>query len=234
MDEEEIWKPVVGFPAYEISSLARIRRVETGRAIRPLLNGSGYHYANLYTGPPGRLPKGERKMRAKLLHRLHYEAFTGPIPDGYTIDHLDFDPIGNRLDNYRVCTVSENAARSHAAGRHPKGPGTKPGSGYFGAKKYEHIARGERAGPSKLKDADIVEIRRRRAELGESFGTIAKRFGVSQPMIGLICRRVQWAHVPDPDGVDWSPANWVKQQRAKETRPRNRDYRAARSGAIRP
>lgn len=216
MDEE--WRAIVGFPIYEISSLARVRNKKTGRILSQITNSSGYLSLNLYTGDAGK----RRRFKGKLVHRLHYEAFCGAIPEGLTVDHLDFNRQNNRIENYRVCTAAENAARSHAEGRHPKGAGTKPGSGYFGPKPFNHTARGEACGAAKLTEADIVEIRRRRAVLRQSFLAIARDFNVSQPLIGRICRRQQWAHVQDPAGCDYSPSRWAPTLRAKETAPRQR------------
>lgn len=42
------------------------------------------------------------------VHRLVWEAFNGPIPEGYTIDHIDTDRTNNKLNNLRCCTLKEN------------------------------------------------------------------------------------------------------------------------------
>lgn len=43
-----------------------------------------------------------------LVHRAIWEAFNGPIPEGYDIDHIDSDPHNNRLENLQAITHLEN------------------------------------------------------------------------------------------------------------------------------
>ena len=40
-------------------------------------------------------------------HRLVYKAFNGPIPAGYSIDHIDQDKTNNKLSNLRALTPKE-------------------------------------------------------------------------------------------------------------------------------
>jgi len=49
---------------------------------------------------------------------------------------------------------------------------------------------------AKLTELDILEIRRLRAS-GLYQHQIASRFGVSQPLIGMVLRREIWAHVEE-------------------------------------
>ena len=54
--------------------------------------------------------------------------------------------------------------------------------------------RGELAVPAKLKDADIIEIRKRLA-LGHTQEDIAKDYGVSRGPISAINRGITWKHI---------------------------------------
>lgn len=43
-----------------------------------------------------------------LVHRVVYEAFNGPIPEGYDIDHIDGNPYNNALNNLQAISHTEN------------------------------------------------------------------------------------------------------------------------------
>ena len=54
------------------------------------------------------------KRRKKfLVHRLIYEAFNGEIPEGYTIDHIDQNPLNNCIDNLQCVTKQTNILKSN-------------------------------------------------------------------------------------------------------------------------
>jgi hypothetical protein len=57
--------------------------------------------------------------RPRQAHRVSYEAFVAPIPDGMTVDHLCFRPPCVNPDHLRLLTHAENAANtSHARKTH--------------------------------------------------------------------------------------------------------------------
>jgi hypothetical protein len=58
---------------------------------------------------------------------------------------------------------------------------------------------GERHANAKLTEEDVLSIRRR-ARLGEAFGTIAAEFGVSRTNVRYIVRREAWREVADVRG----------------------------------
>jgi hypothetical protein len=58
-------------------------------------NGSGYLMVSTKVGP-------------KCVHRVIYETFVGPIPNGFEIDHEDTHKDNNRLDNLKLVTHKEN------------------------------------------------------------------------------------------------------------------------------
>jgi hypothetical protein len=59
----------------------------------------------------------------------------------------------------------------------------------------ERILRGEQVGNSKLKEADVVEIRDAYKHGLFTMYELAKFFDVSRPLIGYIVRREIWKHV---------------------------------------
>lgn len=47
------------------------------------------------------------------VHRIVAEAFFGPCPKGFVIDHIDGNPANNHKDNLRYLTHSDNTACYH-------------------------------------------------------------------------------------------------------------------------
>lgn len=96
----EDWKTSVEFPAYEVSTLGRIRNKATGKILKPLLD-KGYHRVNIYEAG---------KMYRRSVHRLVLSAFI-PNEDAKTkcqVNHKDGNKTNNHLENLEWCTCSEN------------------------------------------------------------------------------------------------------------------------------
>lgn len=45
---DELWRPIRGFPNYEVSSQGQIRRVHSNRILKQMTNPHGYRVINLY------------------------------------------------------------------------------------------------------------------------------------------------------------------------------------------
>lgn len=102
MAEQEIWKPIPGYPDYEVSDWGRVRSYKglgRPRILKPFINKEGYTIFSLSS--PGQ-PKSIG------LHRLLMMAFVGPCPEGQEVCHNDGNPANNRLDNLRYDTHAEN------------------------------------------------------------------------------------------------------------------------------
>src|SRR5262245_28980841 len=111
------------------------------------------------------------------VHRLVWEAFHGPIPSGFEINHRDGNKANNRLDNLELVTRSENMLHCHRQ--------LKPNL---------NRARGLEHGRTKLTpDAvkNILELRR----TGMSLKKIGRRYNVSDQAIHLILKGWNWRHV---------------------------------------
>lgn len=113
------------------------------------------------------------KSKIAYVHRLVLEVFSGPCPEGYEAGHLNGNSKDNRADNLRWITHKENM-------NHKKEHGT------------EKI--GERSRFSKLKEWQVLEIRRDLA-LGRARKVVAKKFQVSLTCIKLIANDVTWRHL---------------------------------------
>jgi hypothetical protein len=105
---KEIWKNVVGFKRYEVSSLGRVRSLprtilrndgcssrHKGRMLKPSVGAAGY-------------PRVEIRGQTVSVHSLVAKAFLGAIPVGHVVNHRDCDKTNNRLTNLEICTVKEN------------------------------------------------------------------------------------------------------------------------------
>ena len=99
--EEEVWKVIPSYPAYEASSFGNIRRADTQRLLTPRKERSGYLQVHLRIG----IPTKNGKYAA--VHRLVTEAFIGD-PQGHQVDHVDRDRMNNYYKNLRCVTLQEN------------------------------------------------------------------------------------------------------------------------------
>lgn len=96
----EQWKPVVGYEGlYEVSNKGRVLSLRTNRIMRPWR-----HYR---AGLRLSLTK-DKVSKMNQIHRLVYEAFNGPIPDGYIVRHLNDNADDNRPENLVVGTHQDN------------------------------------------------------------------------------------------------------------------------------
>lgn len=109
IDDTEEWRPVVGFPAYEVSSHGRVRSLirlvgkymKPGRILRP---GRKMWKGRRLVALQVALGRGHPKK----VHRLVLEAFRGPCPPEMEGCHNDGDPGNNRLSNLRWDTHDAN------------------------------------------------------------------------------------------------------------------------------
>lgn len=145
---------------------------------RKLANGCVIWTASKYRDGYGQIRIAGKPAAA---HRTSFELFIGPIPAELWVLHNC--PAGDD----RACvnplhlwlgTAQDNTDDMIRKGRMIVG---------------DH--RGTRHGMAKLKDADIIEIRRRRAA-GETLAAIAADFHVDQSLVSMIALRKIWRHLP--------------------------------------
>lgn len=108
----EEWRDVVGYEGYyQVSSIGRVRRVRKyiykilAPAIQP---HRGYPYVALCVNS---------KVKTFQVHKLVAEAFIGPCPEGYEVNHKDSDRANSMVNNLEYVTRRENILHSVANGR---------------------------------------------------------------------------------------------------------------------
>ena len=158
----EEWRPVAGYEGqYEVSSLGRVRRLQT-----KVTRASGTRFLGPKILSPNRgayghavICLGGRNGQNCLVHRLVYSAFVGSIPDGAVVRHLDGDPTNNDPKNLALGNQSDNQRDI-----------------------YEY---GGRHGNGKLYREDVIAIREALAR-GELQKDIAAKYGVSAHAVSNI------------------------------------------------
>ena len=117
----ETWRPVPGFPGYEVSDTGRVKSLprknlagamRRGRVLKPD-TPSGYSLVRLAR---------DGVKHARLVHRLVLEAFVGKCPEGFQTRHLNGVRGDNRLSNLRWGTIYENRADQKKHGTGIQGP----------------------------------------------------------------------------------------------------------------
>ena len=105
----EIWKPVARAPAYEVSSLGRLRR--DGKLLSPSTYGR-YVIARMSV---------DGKAIYSTMHRLVAIAFCERRPGADEVNHKNFDKHDNRAANLEWVTKRENAAHARPRYRPQRG-----------------------------------------------------------------------------------------------------------------
>lgn len=119
---KEIWRPIDGFPNYEISNMGRTRSIDRtievcgahkkrtykARVRSPVIDRRGYCHVPLWAN---------NKQKMMLVHRLVAAAFLRQIVAGEEVNHIDFDKGNNALSNLEIVTRAENFRHATDAGR---------------------------------------------------------------------------------------------------------------------
>lgn len=111
----------------------------------------------------------------KFLHKLVAEAFI-PNPDNLPeVNHKDGNKLNNAVENLEWCTREKNIQHAFEKG-------------------LIKMGKGEAAGNVKLKEHEVLEIRRLYAE-GRTQQSLAEQFNISRGTIGKITTRKIWTHI---------------------------------------
>jgi hypothetical protein len=152
------WKPISGWEGlYSVSNTGEVWSERTGKLRAPTITRNGHVAYTLEDG-------SKRKAETHAAHRLVYEHFIGPVPDGMCVCHNNSNPVDNRVENLRADTYSSNYSDTLATGKYGK----------------------------KLLPIDVKAIRLW-ASKGFSLRRIAEAFGVTDVTIGHVVNRRTWA-----------------------------------------
>ena len=100
----EYWRPVVGYEnKYEVSSCGRIRTTSRKygkvKTLKISKDSDGYFRTALFLDDKGYYP---------FVHTVVAQAFLGPRPEGYQVDHINQIKDDNRVENLRYVSRSIN------------------------------------------------------------------------------------------------------------------------------
>ena len=103
---KELWKPVVGFEHYSISSSGRLKN-PFGKLMHFGVNYKGYLTAKLY-------PYGGGNPKQLFCHRMVAQAFISNPLNLPQVNHIDHNKRNNCLYNLEWCDKQYNQRYSHA------------------------------------------------------------------------------------------------------------------------
>ena len=193
----EEWKLIAnGF--YEVSNHGNVRRSKPGigtfigRPVRVIYTAFGYCAVALsYEGSQTRY----------LVHRLVASAFLGDIPDGFIVNHKDFNRSNNHISNLEIISQKDNMKHYHENKQKIRGPKKPPrelkgkqiGDKHWMRRNPEKILRGEDL-KSKLTAAQVLDIKKDRAS-GMLYKEIVIKYGISIAHVSRIILNKRWGHL---------------------------------------
>jgi len=178
---KEIWKDIQGYEGlYQVSNLGRVKSLDRliqrvpgtlrkwdGKVKKIKLSLGKYVRFGLYR---------EGDVSFFIVSRLVAKAFIPNPLNKLCVNHIDNNPNNNKVENLEWVTHKENMQHAVRQGR---------------------IAYGEIISNSKLKEKDVINIRKEYSKHSRNFNThtLAKKFKVTQATIWQIISRSTWKHI---------------------------------------
>lgn len=167
---EEVWVNIKDFPDYQISNFGRVKSFKinkNGIILDQFSDKNGYLIICLYEN---------NNKKIKKIHRLVLESFIPILNlDSFECNHKDGNKKNNLLSNLEWCNRSENMNHAFQTG-------------------LQSLI-GEKNTQSKLKNNEIIEIKKFLLSSKLKNNEIAKKFKVSPSTISDIKMGRTWQHI---------------------------------------
>jgi len=167
---QEIFKDIKGYEGlYQLSNLGRIKSTIHAKEKFLKVQNQEYEFYPYYTLYKG---NGKKNFRIHRLVALHFmpNPFNKPC-----INHIDGNKNNYSLDNLEWVTHSENTKHAFKIGS------------------MSHV--GEKHSRTKLKDADILEIRNLDKTTNYTTKELARKYKITGATIRKIITRETWRHI---------------------------------------
>ncbi|MCL1654247.1 NUMOD4 motif-containing HNH endonuclease [Elizabethkingia miricola] len=182
MNNNEIWKPVVGYEgSYEISNLGRVRSLDRivmrglskmpikGCNITVFTNHCGYRKASL-----AKVKEGKKSKKAYFIHRLIANAFIPNPQNKPFVNHIDGVKLNNSIENLEWVNGSENIQHAYNTG-------------------LKEAKKGVNSQNSKFSELQIKEIRENFIKGEDTYKSVAEKYKVNRCTISRIIQNKTYA-----------------------------------------
>ena len=184
---KETWKEIKNFPDYHISNLGNVRSFKkdkiNGNLLKLHINNKGYFHVKLYKNGKG---------KDKKIHIVMYEIFYNYIlKNNECIHHIDENKLNNKLQNFKLMTKHNHLKLHNKKDKHPMFGKHHSEKTLKLMSKTQKKFKGEKSPNHILTKENIDEIKND-LNKGLSQRKIAKKFGVTQPLISMIKNNKRW------------------------------------------
>jgi hypothetical protein len=133
--------------------------------------------------------------RILTVHRIVCSTFNGNCPVGKNLAlHRDGNSLNNNADNLYWGNSKDNSADALSHGTTYFLKHRFTGDEHWMRRFPSRVGRGEESKTPKLKNGDVIEIRKLR-ESGEKLSNIAAIYGITHQNASLIVHRKTWTHI---------------------------------------